>query len=239
MIDRRMLIGGAAPLILAGCGAGNTVTFRYKLTLEVEVDGQRKVGANVIEMTYGQSWYEGYIGASVTGEALAIELRPGELLVALLGRANDRTVWRRKTGHWGQDGPGIWQIPQLYGVPRGPKEHWVPWLRRAVAFRGKRELPEDWLPDLVTFDHPAEPTTIREVDPHDLAASFGPGVRLHRALIEITNEPITQGRIEKVLPWPTITWTKGWLGRASRTHSRSGNALADSLSAWEFKRSGR
>jgi hypothetical protein len=38
------------------------------------------------------------------------------------------------------------------------------------------------------------------VDPNDLAASFGPGVTLKTATVEITDDPITKG-IEIRLPW--------------------------------------
>lgn len=38
------------------------------------------------------------------------------------------------------------------------------------------------------------------VDPNDLAANFGPGLRLKGATIEMTADPVTTG-IEKWLPW--------------------------------------
>ena len=56
-------------------------------------------------------------------------------------------------------------------------------------------------PLLVTFDDPARPETVKRVDPANLAASFGAGVRLESITLTITDEKPTDGVIEKVLPW--------------------------------------
>jgi hypothetical protein len=59
-------------------------------------------------------------------------------------------------------------------------------------------LPEAW-PMLVTFDDITRPETVRRVDPEDLAAMFGEGVRLKAVTLEITDEVVTEGRVEGVL----------------------------------------
>ena len=43
--------------------------------------------------------------------------------------------------------------------------------------------------------------TIKVLDPGNLAATFGPGVLLKRVTLEITDQPVTRGSIEQVLPW--------------------------------------
>ena len=53
---------------------------------------------------------------------------------------------------------------------------------------------------LLRFGDLADPKSVARVDPNDLAASFGPGVKLVRATIEITDDPVTTG-IEKRLGW--------------------------------------
>jgi len=53
---------------------------------------------------------------------------------------------------------------------------------------------------LVRFANLNDPTSAVLVDPRDLAASFGPGVRFKGATVEITDDPITKG-IEARLPW--------------------------------------
>ncbi len=64
----------------------------------------------------------------------------------------------------------------------------------------KGEVPIANLGLLVRFRDPNDPTTVERVDPHNLAASFGVGVRLVHATVEITDDPLTTG-IEKKLPW--------------------------------------
>jgi hypothetical protein len=39
------------------------------------------------------------------------------------------------------------------------------------------------------------------VNPEDLAAVFGEGVRLTAVMLEITGEEVTEGRVEGVLEW--------------------------------------
>ncbi len=53
---------------------------------------------------------------------------------------------------------------------------------------------------LVRFRNIADPASVEKVYPENLAKSFGPGVRLKRATIEISTDPVTTG-IEKRLGW--------------------------------------
>jgi hypothetical protein len=62
-------------------------------------------------------------------------------------------------------------------------------------------VPLDGLPLLVTFADITDPTTVQRVDPENLAASFGPGVRLKAVTLEITEEPVTVGKVVEVLGW--------------------------------------
>jgi hypothetical protein len=52
----------------------------------------------------------------------------------------------------------------------------------------------------VTFTDIIYPTTVKQVNPTNLVASFGPGVSLKRITLEITDEPVTEGKIEQILP---------------------------------------
>jgi hypothetical protein len=227
-----LLLALACTLFLAGCADSNSVTFRYKLTLYVDVDGRTKSGLTVVEVTYGKSWYEGSIGTAITGEALALEVRPGEVLVHLLTGVSGRHVFKRKSS-----GSPASMLAAAYDVPRKPSEDFIPWMRRILANKGVRDLDPSKLSDMVTFNDAADPKTVREVDPENIGAAFGIGTHLTRATIEITTEKITTGRIQKLLPWPGETWTKGFLGGRSRTIS-SGNLLADELTAVRFIRKG-
>ncbi|MDR4487070.1 MAG: hypothetical protein R3B83_06040 [Nitrospirales bacterium] len=66
---------------------------------------------------------------------------------------------------------------------------------------------------LVTFTDLTDPTTVKKVDPENLAATLGPGVSLKRITLEITDEPVTEGKIEQVLGWlddPKVLKNPGW-----------------------------
>ena len=57
------------------------------------------------------------------------------------------------------------------------------------------------LPLLVTFTDIKDPTTVKKVDPDNLAATFGPGVSLKSITLEITDETVTEGKVEKIFVW--------------------------------------
>ena len=107
-----------------------------------------------------------------------------------------------------------------------------PGLAALAKQRGAREIGPEDLPTLVTFRDPAVPTTVEQVDPNNLAATFGPGARLRRATIEITDEPVTRG-ISKVLPW--VDHLSGNLRGETSTSS---NELDARLTRLSFKREG-
>lgn len=66
------------------------------------------------------------------------------------------------------------------------------------------DVPPSSLPALVRFRDPHDPTSVQLVDPLNLAASFGAGVMLERAFVEIIDDPVTNG-IEARLPWLALS----------------------------------
>ncbi|MCU0904297.1 MAG: hypothetical protein MUE83_10540 [Tabrizicola sp.] len=125
------------------------------------------------------------------GEALAVEVMPGRWLFALL-----------KGGEGWQGEPGL-NAGFAIAVPRGHFAKSAEGVREIVGFPKDTpvEVPLEAWPMLVTFDDMAKPETVREVDPEDLAAVFGEGVRLQAVMLEITEEAVTEGRVEGVLGW--------------------------------------
>jgi hypothetical protein len=106
--------------------------------------------------------------------------------------------------------------------------------READAPAGPREIGPGDLPRLVTFDDASDPRTVKEVGPRDRAASFGAGMRLRRAAIEVTGDTVTEGAIERALPW-LRGMNKGYL---DGNNTRTSNQLANTLTALDFKRKG-
>ena len=184
-----------------------TATVRYRLALTVEADGAEHTGSGVIQVTYGKKvrllGVSGEIYVEVKGEAVAVDIPGRGTLFAVL-----------QQGQHHRSSPE-WIVPKAFGFPGGgvgsPPE---PSFDRLRALKGRVELAPGDLPLLVRFRDINDPTTVERVDPNDLAASFGPGVYLKRATIEITRDPVTTG-IDAKVPW--LSQTSGAAGWQQRT----------------------
>jgi len=156
-------------------------SFRYRVTLEADVGGQRVTGSGVLAATVLALG-----GTNVRGEAISLDLGRHGFVFAFFRPTVSFTEQR-----FLDDAPAD-------AFPRsGRRAAWVRQLRRN---RPRAELPSDKLPTLVRFREISEPTSVELVAPADLAATFGPGVTLRRVTVEITDEPVTRG-IEAKLPW--------------------------------------
>lgn len=168
---------------------------RYRLTYYVEVDGQIRSGSGVVE-----------VGSQVTGEAILVDLGEGRYLFSLLGgRRIQLSSWAT---HRTSPDKLIWLAFDCGG--------WGSELYRCLnSTRPSVDLRFELLPALATFGNINDPNTIMLVDPNDLEVHFGPEIMLKRATIEITSDPVTQGRIEKIL-----TWLTDWDGYAMTPEKR-------------------
>ncbi len=64
-------------------------------------------------------------------------------------------------------------------------------VRELQAKEGPVDIPANRLPMVVRFRNIDDGDTIEELDPRDLAAAYGPGVRLARARFEFTTDPVS------------------------------------------------
>ncbi len=70
-----------------------------------------------------------------------------------------------------------------------------------------KDLPESWplstdqMPMMVRFDNIKDPTSVQQVDPNHLQATFGRDVSDIRVMVEKTSAPVTFGRMERIIPW--------------------------------------
>ena len=186
------LAGAAAGGIgLAGC-AGPSHGLRYRLRLDVETPEGLKTGASVISLSVRHITaidVGGSYPREIRGEAIAVDLGPRGVLFALLSPDSQRKS--------SQSAENIAQAALGF---KGGNETLLPWIDAAQAQKTKADLSPDILPMLVRFRDINDPKTVERVDPNNLAAAFGQGVRLARASIEITNDPVTTG-IEKKIGW--------------------------------------
>ena len=166
-------------------------TWHQKMTLEVEVDSQLYTGSSVVKVNVGQSdpitqglGYPLQFGAR--GEAAFVELPGTRYLFALLSGGPPDSGPQTNAVNIFKD-----RLPQ-----RGIERFAV-----LSKSRLKQDIPHSHYPLLVTFTDITDPKTVQQVEPENLAATFGPGVSLKRITLGITDEPVTEGKIERVLGW--------------------------------------
>lgn len=125
--------------------------------------------------------------SSFTGEAVPVEIASGRILFVLL----------ENSAHNG--GPNDWPAYIWYKSRMTLED----FMARVQQQRGKEPEPfpqKSW-PLMATFDDLSRPETLHIITGTDLSPWFGPGVKLDGLTLQITDEPITSGRIETLLPW--------------------------------------
>ena len=210
-----------AALTLSGCAAAEDAPedrapdYRYRLTVEIETPEGVKSGSSVIEVkqSIGRTAMDGFgkqVFLRIRGEAVAVDLPDGSTLYALLRSGGD-VEWAARV------------IPLL--SPDAGDENS---LDDFLLLEGKKELPRRWsaqgpfnnaaaYPMLVTFGDEANPTSVTLVDPDDLAATFGEGVKLKRITAELTDDPATSGLDERL----------GWLSEFPEPSLKPGHDVRD------------
>jgi hypothetical protein len=194
---------------LAWCNfAYPTYTYRYRMTVEVNVDGVVHSGSSVVEIklqTQPNLLSNPPIVPHVHGQAVFIDLGGGRNVFAMLAS--------------GPDGTNLDYPYQI--IPRVFKDTFeFPYFAK---LHGRREIPDQFMPTLVTFGDLNDAATARVVNSNEFGTVFGPDVRLNGAWIEVTEEPVTSG-IENRLPWwnGPFPWLKPMGGGAYIDTRRNG-----------------
>ena len=198
-----LALGVAAAL--AGCGGGVPFdrdeyfqSIRYRLTAEVETPKGSWSGSSVIEAKTNRR----ITRVKATGEAVAVDLPNGQMLFVLLRSAS--------MVDWAATLPGI-PLPEddlstgVFKERQAQLERQLDAVSRdrTVYYLWGDGVPKDraqYLPYMVRFRDLSDPKTVEQVDPADLAKTFGPGVRLKSLTVQVTDTPVTKG-IEKRLRW--------------------------------------
>jgi hypothetical protein len=167
-------------ILLAGCAA-ESVTYRYRLTVEVQTPEGLKTGSSVIEVHSSLSGplHPG-IDSSVRGEAVAVDLGARGILFALLFSRSD---------HRAADGIAPATLQPGYVSEHASIEGYLEQMRELKKVEGRADVPAASYPMLVRFRDPKSPLTVEEVSPNNLGQAFGQGVRIVRMTAEISNEP--------------------------------------------------
>ncbi len=210
-LKRRSFVASAAltfgaALALSGCGgADDTPTYRYRLTLEVDTPEGLKTGSSVIEVETDVAGdyaiaTPGRVSHELRGEAVTVDLGDGRVLFALL-RSNSDSDWASRV---------MFMLAPAYAGEGAFQNRFDAMLRKRAEMALPRYFPRaghldarSAYPMLVTFGDLSDPTSVEQVDPDDLAATFGEGVRLERITVQMTDDPVTTGIEERL----------GWLGK--------------------------
>jgi hypothetical protein len=176
--------------------------WHQKLTVTVSTPRGEVSGSSVVAVSWTKNFFRDGAPYHLTlrGDATAVDLGGGQFLFALL--AYEESEEPHSTG----------MIPlKLLRLPNESADaYWATdRFKRVQAARGRGPitLPQKLYPRFLRFRDIKDPATAELVDPDNLAKSFGPGVRLVRVTIEITDEAVTRG-IRKVVPWlsPNVGW---------------------------------
>jgi hypothetical protein len=201
----------ALPL-LGSCSAPSS--YRYELVLEVETPDGLRTGSGVIEVTVQSEpkLLPDMSGRNVRvhGEAVAVDLADGQTLIATLE---------------GEDNGGYAEEIAARSLVPGSRTDQE---RMPVLTQGGQEaiVQRQSYPFLVRLRDPRDPRTIEGVNPDNLAASFGPGVRLRRILIRTTSsEP--SFLLQRRYPW---------LGSEFHVAPRASNGVRVLMTSRSFQR---
>lgn len=170
-----------------------TFTHRYRLSVDVEVDGKIRSGSSVVEVSVQEESVPGrgrLLVPSVRGEAAFVDLGQGRNVVALLS-------FPARSG----DMPPIepYMLARLAFDPP-PHMNDLESYRNLASMSGRTDLTGTLRPRIVSFPDPTDPMVVHQIDPARLHEQFGEGVRLARIGIELTDEK-PKAQIEHRLPW--------------------------------------
>ncbi len=174
-----------------------TERLRYRLTLDVDVDGVTHTGSGVVEIAYQplpdmfDSLPGGHFRGEMRGYAVTVDLGERGVLFALDGvpmlasPETNRPLFP-EAAYFGSLPFVAYRV-----VEQGPPSHTMQQVRQLRKKTGAVDVPLDMLPMLLRFRDINDPQSNEEVDPRDLAAAFGPGVRLLDAKLEFTDDPVS------------------------------------------------
>ena len=174
--------------LLAGCF--DEYGWNQKLTVTVQTPEGPVSASSVTRVTMTETdafWvpHEARgVQSRLEGEAVVLEVQPGKFLFVLLA---------------GVDHLAAHTFPEFDGI-----RDFGDWARAIQEHEGVGIVPPEKYPMMVMFEDISDPTSVRLVEPDDLASAFGEGVRLQEMTLTITDE-VSDETISRVLPWLTVS----------------------------------
>jgi hypothetical protein len=219
-----------------------TCTFRYKLTAEVMTPDGLKTGSSVIEVSY-KDFY------SLSGVPNLMLSARGKAVFVSLGEKRMFVVTLNGTKRGDQQFRSYDDSPEhmtggldLYALPL--KGFGIQWLRFDERFLTKQieviarlnkifDVPLQNLPLLVVFSDQADPDSVVEVEPENLEVALGPGFKLQRVWLALTDEQPSGPEMYE-FPW----WNKK-IEEQKKLHALGqGQTLINNILDSAFRRPG-
>jgi hypothetical protein len=208
-----------ATLGLTGCGESDTWKQKLTMTIATPNGTVSASSVNEIRLSFSEDalWATtGYAyDASHKGEAIVMEVQPGIYLFALLDERIELLALRVFVGDSAASSPSEADRRLIQGA------------------QGAKPVSSRHYPLLVMFTDINDPKSVREVKPEKLSDVFGVGFFLQAITLEITDEDVTEGEIEKVLSWIAKYFDQHFDGNRIQT-TKATNRLANSLTAGKF-----
>jgi hypothetical protein len=221
---RRDIMGliGAA-VLLVGCSKSHS--WNQKLTVTVNTPEGEKSGSAVTRVSkyVGRGFATDSVESSgLSGEATIVDLGGGKYLFALLSNTGLSNTVHLVEYTWGDS---IKRDPKLEGLDQVNARY-----EAFSQIREQRPLPRKNYPLLVTFTDINDPKSAREVKPDKLSAAFGGGYSLKSIKLEITEDAVTEGEVQKILPWigdSKVMENPGWKTLPLYSREAIGGLLTD------------
>jgi hypothetical protein len=181
-------------VLLSGCGS--EYVFRYRLTVEVEIDGEVKSGSSIIQVTYygggGKSQpYQFY--TDTKGVAPVVDLGGHGWLVAAMSRNVDEEFRReKKYGLTCKSPKSATDLPDAFelAAPNLVK------LRK-----GKKNLVDGGYPTFIWFPPDKPYTYAQQLCPEEFIRSMAVDIKLRSVTIEIAPDAPVSKRVEITARW--------------------------------------
>jgi hypothetical protein len=201
--------------------------YRYRLSVEVDTPEGLRSGSSVIEVRTAMSGdyaipSPNTLSTRVRGEAVTVDLGQRGVMFALL-RSEKSVDWA--AGVLGSSAKRVTfeeVHDEIERTNRDPSFDIS--MQRTLALKGKYNVqryydeklrkpgakhPPSYYPIMVTFADMTDPKSVTKIDPDNMAARFGKGVKLKRITVERTDDAVTSGIEERL----------GWLEKIGKTRS--------------------
>jgi len=188
---------------LAGCG--KSYIYKYKITVSIRDHGDLKTASNVVLVKEVSGIDHNPARPVLCGEAVPVPLRNGMVVFALLNGLPYPSV----SGQYPWRSSPTWVLLNRLRLPTQWSYEDDTGLLELPKTRESIKLLSYEMPEFVTFDDLAYPTTIKRIDPEHPESSLGEGVRFESVTLQATDERITRGRVKSLLPW--LSWWREYL----------------------------